>query len=281
MKLRTLAILAVGGLVGLSARAPAHDFWIEPGSFAPRSGAAITVALRVGEDFAGEKMPRTRARIVKFADWGPSGEVDIPGQEGIDPAGLLRVERPGWHVLGYRSNHARVELEAAKFEKYLKEEGLERIIELRRQRGENGKPAREAYSRAAKCLIHVDGAGSTGWERETGFALELVPEKAPSALAAGDELPVRLLFEGKPLEGALLTALEKSDPQGARVSVRSDADGRAKLRLARGGTWLIKSTHMVRAPKQLDADWESFWASLTFEVAGPPVAKASPAPAAP
>jgi len=29
--------------------------------------------------------------------------------------------------------------------------------------------------------------------------------------------------------------------------------------------WLVKAVHMVPAPAGSDADWRSFWASLTFE----------------
>ena len=32
------------------------------------------------------------------------------------------------------------------------------------------------------------------------------------------------------------------------------------------GVWLVKAVHMVPLPKGQDADWESFWASLTFEL---------------
>jgi hypothetical protein len=38
------------------------------------------------------------------------------------------------------------------------------------------------------------------------------------------------------------------------------------------GVWMITTIHMVRAAAGLDAEWESFWASLTFEI--PPAATA-------
>jgi hypothetical protein len=33
-----------------------------------------------------------------------------------------------------------------------------------------------------------------------------------------------------------------------------------------GGMWLIKAVHMVPAPAGANAEWASFWASLTFEL---------------
>jgi hypothetical protein len=46
-----------------------------------------------------------------------------------------------------------------------------------------------------------------------------------------------------------------------------------RLRLAAPGVWLAKAVHMVPLPPGEDAQWESTWASLTFEL-GPP--RASP-----
>ena len=88
-------------------------------------------------------------------------------------------------------------------------------------------------------------------------------ENNPYALAGGGDLPVRLLYEGKPLAGALVMALQRGRP-GAVASVRSDSKGRATLKLDRPGLWLIKAVHMIPAPADAGADWESFWASLTF-----------------
>ncbi len=216
----------------------AHDFWIEPSTFSPKSGGLVTLSLRVGENFQGEKITRTPSRIVRFADWTGETVNDIPGQDGLDPAGFLHLTDAGWHVIGYRSNHARVELEADRFENYLKTEGLERIA-LRKQHGDSKHAAREVYSRAAKCLVRADGQGDAGWDRELGFTLELVPEKSPATLHSGDTMPVRLMFEGQPLEGALVSAFEKTDAKATRVDIRSDAQGRVRLSLTRSGVWLV------------------------------------------
>jgi hypothetical protein len=55
-----------------------------------------------------------------------------------------------------------------------------------------------------------------------------------------------------------------SDPS-VWLSARSDSRGAFSFMLPRAGVWLIKSVHMVRAWFFSDADWDSFWASLTFE----------------
>lgn len=241
----------------------AHDFWIEPSSFHPAPGERVAVRLRVGEHFRGDPVPRDPQRIERFAAVGATGETEVTGLAGRDPAGWGSFEAPGVYWVVYDSSHAKLESEGPKFERYLVEEGLERISTLRAERGQTAASAREIYSRCAKSLITVGDAGGAGHDRVLGLALELVPEKNPLALKRGEELPVRLLYEGKPLAGALVVAVPHDLPE-AKVSARTDAEGRVRLRLDRGGDWLVKAVHMIPAPRETGADWESLWASLTF-----------------
>ena len=251
-------------LLASSSALRAHDLWIEPSSFRPAPGQRVAVRLRVGEAFRGDPTPRMTARIERFAAVGPGGaEIALPGVEGGDPAGWATLPSSGTWLLVYDSNHASVELEGAKFEAYLAEEGLERISRLRAQRGQTAAPAREIYSRCAKALVAVGNGPAQGADRVLGLPLELVPAASPAGLEAGDELPVKLLFRGKPLAGALVVAIPRDAPD-APVSGRTGADGRVRLRLDRPGDWLVKAVHMEPAPAGSGADWESFWASLTF-----------------
>jgi uncharacterized GH25 family protein len=144
-------------------------------------------------------------------------------------------------------------------------EGLEAISAQRAKRGQTGEPVKEVYSRCAKSLVAVGGGAGAGFDRALGLPLELVPEVNPYTLKGGGELPVRLLYQGKPLAGALVMALQKDRPE-PKLTARSDSKGRVKLRLDRPGVWLVKAVHMVPVARETGADWESFWASLTFEM---------------
>lgn len=250
-----------------SASAPAlraHDLWIEPSSFRPVEAQLFAVRLRVGEAFQGEPVPRMEKRIERFAAVGPGGEIPLNGVEGADPAGWAVLAAPGAWILTYDSNHSSVELEGPKFEAYLAEEGLERISKLRAERGQTAARSREIYSRCAKSLVSVGNGPAEGFDRVLGLPLELVPEASPASLPASGELPVILLFRGKPLAGALVVAVPRNEP-AARVSARTGGDGRVRLRLDKAGDWLFKAVHMEPAPAESGADWESFWASLTLQ----------------
>ena len=257
-----LTVFLLGLLAGSALKA--HDFWLEPSSFRPEPGSRVSVRLQVGERLQGEPLPRMPERIERFAVIGPSGETEVVGAAGADPAGWFAPSSPGLHWVVYDSNHARAELDGPKFDAYLGEEGLEAV---REQRAGKAGMVKEIYSRCAKSLLAVGNGPGAGFDRVLGLDLELVPEKNPYALKPGEALPVRLLHRGKPLSGALVVAISSASPASSdgRIAIRSDASGRAELRLDRPGLWMVKAVHMIPAPAGSAADWESLWASLTFE----------------
>ena len=121
---------------------------------------------------------------------------------------------------------------------------------------------------SAKSLALSGPARPTDGDRPLGFRLELIADGSPYRLRSNEELSFRLLYEGRPLAGALVAAVNRLHP-GAKLSSRSDTNGRVRFPLAHEGTWLIRAVHMVPAPAGSGADWESIWASLTFEVNTP------------
>ncbi|HEY0557816.1 MAG TPA: DUF4198 domain-containing protein [Thermoanaerobaculia bacterium] len=253
----------------------AHNFWIETSTFTPAPGQRLSVRLRVGQELQGDPVPRDPGLFRRFVAVGPAGtETPVPGVPNTEPAGFESFPSPGLYTIVYDSTRYPVALDAAKFETYLKEEGLEAISAARARQGKSAAGAKEVFSRCAKALLAVGGGnggnGGTGvgFDRVFGQRLELVAEKDPYALAGGGELPVRLLYEGKPLAGALVMALQRGLPgaPATKVTARTDGRGRATLKLDRPGFWLVKAVHMIPAPADAGADWESFWASLTFAV---------------
>jgi uncharacterized GH25 family protein len=258
MSIRRLFILC---LALAAPAASAHDFWLEPSTFAPKTGQNFTVSLLVGQNVAGDAVPRSSTLIDSFTVRDGGGQHAVNGFENQDPAGLLRLDRPGLAVIGYRSKPYALQLDAAKFEQFLREEGEERISALRARRGESGKPDRERFFRYAKAIVAANGDRRGDFATPLGYRLELVPEANPLTSPA---VKVKVLFENEPLAGAQVVAMFRDDPS-IRVVTRTDARGRAQLALGRAGVWLVKSVRVVAAPPGSGADWESLWASLIFE----------------
>ncbi len=242
----------------------AHDLWIEPTTFTPEPGQTIGARLRVGQDFVGDAVLRDPALIKEFVAVDAHGSKPLAGQMGDDPAGGVRITTPGLLIIGYRSHPSAVELPADKFNDYLKEEGLDAIAAQRARRRESGAAVREQFSRCAKSLVMSGAPSAAQGDRALGFTLELVAERNPYALRAGEDLPLRLTYESRPLAGALVVAMNRRNP-AQKQAARTDAEGRVRFPLRAGGQWLIKAVHMVRAPLVSRAEWSSYWASLTFE----------------
>jgi len=258
------ALVAMAG-VGLGA----HDFWIEPTAYAVNVGDPIGIHLTVGERFAGDRLARNGGQIEKFVLVGPSGERPVIGRDGMDPAGLLKLDAPGIWFVGYRSKPSSVELTPEKFEDYLRAEGLEHVIDERAAKQESQLPGRERYSRSVKSLLRGGTpASAAGYDKVLGLTLEFVLEADP-VTANGKPLPLRLLTNGRPLAGALVVAYKKdagaSSPGSEALRARTDNNGRVVVPMT-DGVWLIKAVQMERAAAGSGADWESVWTSLTFMV---------------
>jgi hypothetical protein len=258
----------VAWLSGALCSAPllAHDLWIEPGTFSAAAEQVVSVRLRVGVDLKGDLLPLNPALVVQFVVVDSGGRRPVVARRGgADPAGMLRAAPAGLQTVGYQSHPSRIELGADKFNAYLLEEGLDAILDLRRQRNQLGSDAREWFSRCAKSLLVSNASDERDGDRVLGCPLELIAERNPYAPNRSHDFAVRLTFNGAPLAGALVVALNSQRP-GVRLAVRSDSDGRARFALGTGGMWLVKAVHMVVAPPSADVDWQSYWASLTFEV---------------
>ena len=195
-----------------------------------------------------------------------TGRKPLVGRDGSDPAGFFRIATPGLLVIGYRSNPSAIEQTADKFNQ---------IPEGRRARGRR-RTASSAQTRPApKLASSFPGApraccfpGHRARHRaivRSASRSNWSPSENPYALNAGQEMPVRLIYENRPLAGALVVAMNRLHPS-EKLTARTDEAGRARFKLHQNGMWLIKAVHMVPAPADAHAEWESFWASLTFEI---------------
>lgn len=278
LRLRRIAVRSMLAMCWMaSSAAQAHEFWLMPQSFNVPLAQPFQLELRVGAGWPGETLGRNPDYIERFGLLDANGERRIGGQPGGDPAGMVTAKTAGAAWAVFRSKHSAITLEAPKFESYLRDEGLENIIEARRLSGTSDAPGREVYSRCAKSLL---GAGTRAGavaktpaaflQRRTGLTLELVPKTDPQQLRGGGAFTLQLLYLNQPLRDALVKALPQTaagETKTAQITGRTDEQGRVTLPLSQGGVWLINTVHMVPAPPQYNADWESVWSSLTFEVA--------------
>lgn len=256
--------------LGLCSAASAHEFWLQPSQYHPDLKSVLAVRLRVGMGFPGEAVARNPEKIDGFFIQGPGGRAEIPGMEGRDPAGLVRLADVGVHVLVYSSKPTVITLDGAKFDAYLREEGLDEAVKQRAEAGESGKATTEGFSRCAKALLCCEKTNAAEvWKKPVGLKLELIPEADPYTLNPGASMSFVLLADGKPAERVLVKATNDKRKPGEWTTARTDAEGRVTFTFDESAVWLLSAVQIAPSPAGAETVWSSTWASLTFELPGP------------
>lgn len=260
--------------LGIGARsARAHDKWLEAEPFVSAAPTATKIYLLTGEALQqAEALPlRRAASVLRFQLVSNSGSRELRGvlREDQQPIATAPAElvRPGTSVLILDTAPVDIQLPAERFQHYLFEERLYDILVQRARRGQEEEPGRERYSRSLKALVQVGDRLDEVALRPSGQELEIVPLAHPQGLRPGATieatLGVKVLFRGKPLVGRAVTFANRLRGSVTTRIVRTDDRGQAGVPLARGGDWLVALVHMEPS-QEPDADWRSYWASLSF-----------------
>ena len=260
------AVLFVGGASALAA----HDLFIKLETFFVRPGAAIKAPVLNGT-FSLSENSIARPRVADLSVVSPAGRraLDTTAVDASRDTTFLalRTEGPGTYVVGLSTRPSGIALSGAEFTGYLQEEALAGVIAERQRAGAAADSARERYSKHVKAVFQVGDARSDGYATALGYPAELVPVENPYAVARGGTLRVRCLVDGKPAAGLSVLAGGRR-PDGSRLKrmeLTSDANGIVAVPLGSRGHWYVKFIHMARV-NEPEVDYESKWATLTFEV---------------
>lgn len=247
----------------------AHDLYILPDNFHIASKGKLAVRFHNGDSFPESEVAPTIVRL-KDAQLRTGGKT-VPIQnlriEGKRVVGSVEVPPgAGSLLLSVHTAPNFIELAPEKALEYFKEEGLTDVIDWRAQHGESSKPSRERYSKFAKSLL-VSGTADDTFRAALAFPIEIIPDVDPYTLHAGGELPVRVLFRGKPAAGLQMEAAWSGGGKAKTTVIgRTDAEGRIRVPVTAAGKWRLHSLMMERCSEPAVADWESYWAKLTFEI---------------
>ena len=250
--------------------AAAHDFWVQPREYWLAPGVVTPITLQVGHGPYRQRSPIPLYRITRFSAVSPRG-VSLELSDRLHPGdalddGSLVLTDPGTYVVVLETdNRAQSHLPASRFNDYLQVEGLTPALEERRRLHQTDADGSEIYSRHAKALIqvgaHADNVIST---RPLGLPLEIVPEVNPYADPKPAVLPVHVLYQGRPLPGALIKLTELEHDEAPFETHRTDSAGHATFALPREGTWLLNVIWTKPLPKTAETDFETVFSSLSF-----------------
>jgi hypothetical protein len=247
----------------------AHDLYLLPDHFFVDMGMLLRVALHDGDSFPESEVSPVLSRVRDMRVLSLTTKRDVTGLHvaGNSVEGKVRISSGDGVIATARTIPHAFELPAEDFEKYLKEEGLLDVIAWRKAHGQSNVPGRERYSKYAKALL-ANGRQNQFHTHPVGFILEFVPEKSPYDLDKAANMPLRLLYRGAPA-GNIQVESSWATPDGeanSRIVGRTDAEGRIFVPLGKSGKWRIHAVKMDRCNDTKAADWESSWASLTFQV---------------
>jgi uncharacterized GH25 family protein len=260
-------LLALLFAISWPASADAHDTWLIPDQFNLAPKSTVTLDMTSGMEFpkldTGPKPERVQSAQCRLA----GKTFDITNKAAAPHSLQFKAELADagvatfWVKLPARS----IELKPEEVKEYLDE--VDAPESLRKQWTEMKEQRwRESYTKHPKTFARVgEPAADRSWAEPAGMFLEIVPEKDPTALKAGDDFPVRVLKDGKPFAGFSLNAVNAGQPKGE--TRKTDSDGRVTFRLDAAGPWLLRGTD-IRKSAQPDTDWESDFVTLTLEVKG-------------
>jgi uncharacterized GH25 family protein len=250
----------------------AHDFWVQPNEYWLRPQAVTPLTLQVGHGPFRQRSPIPLSRITRFAAIAPNGTViDLRGNlhlAGNTEDGDFRLLNPGAYVLMLETDdRAQSHLPAIRFNDYVRAEGLTPALEQRERTHRMDADGSENYSRLAKSIVQV-GTLDAGLQAQVtkplGLPLEIVPERNPYTEPRLATLPVRVIYRGRPLAGALVK-LTKLEHDAAPLEMQlTDRAGRATFTMPHDGTWLLNVIWTTPQPRSRETDFETIFSSLSF-----------------
>ncbi|CAO4195375.1 DUF4198 domain-containing protein [Methylorubrum extorquens] len=240
--MRHTALLAA--FLAFAAPAAAHDLWINP------VGGGVQILYGHPHE---PELPNV-AKLMSLTAYEPSGAVTLNAKLQTGAAPVLKAAYDGdaLVVASYDNGYW-----------------------VRLSDGSYRNASKRMLPQADKSLWSVKFAkavsGPTApWDKVVGQPLEIVPLEEPAA--ASGQIRVRVLFEGRPLDGASVVATDgvnfKSEADQARAT--TDADGVAVVSLRSAGPQVLGVSHRV-SPSQTPAlaDADSYGATLAFTVTDP------------
>lgn len=238
--------IAAGLLLLAAGTATAHEFVAVPTLRSVAAGAPLPIEVFSTHSLLNaEELERTEINRVRLVHGSTRTEVALRGDEGrLLQLGQAAAPGGGAFIV---SGHRLPLVFSTTPEGSRPGSKLDNPTAIRAQRTEK-------FSKALVNLSPTDA----GFAAVVGDRLEIVPVANPAGVRVGDELPVRVLFEGQP-QGAMVYATYQGfstrDDTYAYVT-QASAEGVAHIRITAPGLWLVRveNRRMLTGNREIDAD---------------------------
>jgi len=255
------------GLQFLSGLMPAHEFWLRPHRYQVTKGETVRLSFRVGENFEGANWAGNRAstEVLKLYYGGITDDLrNLLSDSTRGDSLTMQFFDEGTAMVTFQSANNFIELEPDAFLSYLREDGLERVIDYRQHHNENDSTGREWYKRSVKTILQVGAFKDPACRKPTGLPLDIIPGHNPYQLKKDELLPLTIQFKGQPLPRALVKIWHRINGRTEKTEALTDESGKLTLPISIAGEWMVSTVAMERAEPGDSVHWQSYWGSLTW-----------------
>jgi len=263
-------LLAFAVVFMLAGSAGAHDLFMKLDSYFLSPNKSANVRLLNGTFQKSDGIiARDRLRDISVSAPDLSGPISQSvtwSDEGQTTLMTIKTGGPGTYLVGVSTKPREIDLKAADFNDYLQHDGIPDILSERQKNNELDKNIRERYSKHVRAVFQVGDRLSDDYKRELGYPAEVIPQENPYKLRVGDTINLLCTVDGRPVPNQFVMAgWESRDGNLHFLSQRTNAAGLVSFKLAGAGKWYVKFIYMTEL-SQSDLNYESKWASLTFEI---------------
>lgn len=201
--MRILASVLCGGglLLAAAGVADAHDFWLVPDAFAIAERAQLQVRGQTSSRFPTSESAVAPERIAEARVLGAATDERITelSTSGTSLVMRHRAESSGQRVIVASIAPRSLRASGPDFKRYMELEGAADLAAwYERQDLPKTDSITRRYAKYAKTIVEVGQSGPRAFARVAGQVAEFIPLRDPVSVRAGDTLPVRLLYRGRP-----------------------------------------------------------------------------------
>ena len=244
-----------------------HECWLQPDKFIYKRTEPINLKFLVGENFIGDNWDDERDRIncvqLYYDD---VVDKDLDANFGNDKGDSLQLAMidEGTVMVTLNTNNYLTDLDPEKFDQYLRDNDLNETLESREKEGDTLKNGHENYQQCAKTILQVGKGYTSSCSKKSDLPLDIVPVDNPYNIIEGKNFKAQVFFMGKKLRNTKIEVWHKLGDKVTQKNYITNDEGEVKFFLAPTGEWMITCVKMIKLKNDAQADWQSYWGSVTW-----------------
>lgn len=232
----------------------AHEFIVKPESMSTQEGHKIGVKVLSAHIFmeSEEVEPIDQVEVYKLTSKRQDVKLQVNEQEKILEGEFSSDEGISYFLCGHRKP-----MIWTKTTEGWKQESKKNL---------SGVISSGVYEKFSKAYVGGIEDGEK-YKKLVGHRLEIIPVENPTILEAGEELQIKVLFDGKPIATELFATFDgfSASPNTYAYFSATNDKGEGTVKITSQGTWMVRVEHEINEPNE-DYDKHVLRAVFLFDV---------------